>query len=58
VIESITDWAFSWPISRRFVVSVEEQVEGGKPYVDSSLRHFADDSFRCCELCGRSSSRV
>lgn len=53
VMESMTDWAFSWPISGSFV-SVEEQMEGGKSHVGSSLLHFADDSFRCCELCGRS----
>ena len=57
VIESMTDWAFSWPISGSFV-SRKEQLSRFKAYADSSPRRFVDDYVHCYELYGRSSSRV
>lgn len=57
VIESMTDWAFSWPISGK-KVSIVFRSLGKGTNVDNSQRHFEGDYDRYCELCARSWSHV
>lgn len=66
VIESITDWAFSWPISAR-ARSVSVFGNGGfgmggrgerETHAGSSRRRFGGGCVRYCALCARSSSRA
>lgn len=57
-MESITDWAFSWPISSS--LSVYGVVCGGMgdTHADSSLPHCVDGFVRCYAPCARSWSRA
>lgn len=59
VIESITDCAFSWPISAGILLAWGmRQQTGRESYVDSNLPHFVNDCDLYYELCARSSSRA
>ena len=60
-MESITDWAFSWPISVEVGVSREAWEvwgAGGSAYVGSSRRRCAGGYGPCYGLCARSWSRA
>ena len=62
-MESITDWAFSWPISVRLGISREHggrglRGMGGRAYVGSSPRRFGGGCGPCYGLCARSWSRA
>lgn len=62
-MESITDWAFSWPISVRLGVSRELggarlEGDGGRAYVGSSRRRCGGGCGLCYGLCARSWSRA
>jgi len=57
VIESITDCAFSWPIST-WLLDLGEDDSGLRTYAGSSRRHCANDYDRYYGLCARSWSRA
>lgn len=52
-MESITDCAFSWPISR-IMVKCDSNGRGRATNVGSNQPHFADDFFQYYELCAHS----
>lgn len=69
VMESMTDWAFSWPISAVAVMSAQAQAAGGYAgvpagpkegltHAGSSRRRCGCGFGRCCEPCARSWSRA
>ena len=58
-MESITDCAFSWPISAlSYSVKRSFCEEGLETYVGSSPARFARGFDRCCVLFGRTWSRA
>ena len=59
VIESMTDCAFSCPISVHMALASSASIPvSQRTHVDSIRLHFVDDCDRYCELSARSSSRV
>lgn len=59
-MESMTDCAFSWPISERVQnqSTLRTVKSPAKTYVDSSLPRCGGGSGRCCAPSERSSSRA
>lgn len=58
VIESMTDCAFSWPISMPSCQSLNSSARWrSESYVGNSRLHCVSGCDRCCEPCARSSSR-